>query len=391
MIIDSLRESKNIVKVSPVKYASPKFLEQNQSYSFLESDFYWHITGDVIISYSIGTMKIGSTFVVGGVASSNTATIVVNFDQPLSFKSLDFDYTNDTAPLVNVYYTLDGTVWEFFNYYTYTISNFQLLLNDVDKEVLSKFENMLIKTTMIDGVRYYSIQDAVVANYEYIILKSYLDSAILNGDEQYIKPTLVFEDEDGYLYNDFYIRGIKIVFSNLEIGVIPFSMNALSILSEAEVEVPNTYISMFKDNLFRPSYFKEFDFIPSIAKTFMEMLESGETISEQQKQIQYPEPDIVFEKVYMYYGISNISNPLSIDLQHLMSTTQKISSFTVDATNGGFIYFVCPANMGSIRFIINQEVTFEQASINIGMVDYIVYKSQYEQRGSDIEINLIWS
>ena len=252
-IFDVVACQKNIISVSAYDVASLKI--GSKSFSFVSEPLQWVLTNPT---------------------TSNTASIDVDFVDCILFEDLHFNFTSNTSPLYNCFYSLNGIDYEEFPFISYSIAG---TIPSNDNIILSKYENSLVSMKTISGNRIYTIFDPILKTFipfdsgEYTTFKSYLDAA-LSGNSAYVSVRYVFRYQDitnnsVSVYNNLKIKNLKLVLTHI---TFPITMNQFSVYAKIPFELKSNIIKFYNDNFFKPRYFEEYDFLPSITETFLDML-----------------------------------------------------------------------------------------------------------------------
>lgn len=197
------------------------------------------------------------------------------FYEPVLFKNLQYDFTANTSPIIKLYYTYDMVNFVEFNYISYTIVDEQTIPFDI-VEKIKLYEGRLLSLVPINsnGVIKYTcfIYDENLK----VDLLYYDDFDILRDfilqqyeTRQSINIQYVYEFKETNLYSNT-IKGIRIELVNLS---LPFKFNYCKVNAEVTLTEFEQSLSLLTDSYYLPKYFQENTFIPSITKTFFELLE----------------------------------------------------------------------------------------------------------------------
>lgn len=291
MLIDAVMDCKNKITVNPFKYKSNKM--NNGEFCFFDDELKWVISSQELDpNRGIGNMVIGGSpvFLIGAQPLTNTCQITVEFPYPILFKNLNFDYTTNSSPFITKEFTLDRNLWEEFYFFTYTITNLSTTnLTNKGRELVKYLENKIVKVLKIpldnEVKNYYIFTDQLTKDIEqltpeeYQIISDFLDGIIISKSDAIINLKYIYYYEDAnqnivYLYENFYILGVRVSLTNLVLSPLyPFTLKTFSITTDINLELEKHHLNIFYKNLFIPKYFEEYDFIPSITKTYFDMLE----------------------------------------------------------------------------------------------------------------------
>jgi len=204
-----------------------------------------------------------------------TDTLAIEFsrDYPINCY-IDFEFT-DPQPIYNI--DFDFSVGSCILKYQYSIDgmnyiDFEYFKINVTSESGYR-DTIFIKHSSGDKYRYGVYDRNDISVNEYQIIKSLIESNI---------KTQVFSitefDVIQYLYSDKNIKHLRIVLSDMDTIAKEFQLLNLDIMSKKVLtSLSDVYdISFIKHHLYRQKYFAEYNFIPSIADTFLKMLSNKE-------------------------------------------------------------------------------------------------------------------
>ena len=215
-------------------------------------------------------------------ASENTTPqyIDIEFIEPIMLDEIDFDYIANSSPLIKLYYSYDMVSFTELNYMSYVITDHSNLGEYSD--VVIRYENRLIDIRSIyiynkeqKVLVVYSENGKDIDNYainDIILLKEFLINQI---DDSKIRTKYEFSfintysNENRRLY-DKCIKGLRIKFDNI---TLPFILSKFEVYSNVKIDSIQQSLSLINDNFFKSKYFYEFPFLPSITKSFFDMLE----------------------------------------------------------------------------------------------------------------------
>lgn len=294
MIIDVLQSQRSVIKVS--HYDNPTCDKiKTGSLSVLEGEpLQWTITDP----------------------SVTNATITIDFIDTVRFEDLLFDFSIPAD--IQIFYSHDGKSWNEFNYFTYSIASYDLSFfdgNENERRVMVAYSGKTIKvdyvsmraTTVTDSNgniitvpahihRNYTIYDplteraSAISSDDYQILLKYLEKSFTvdsNTRSQYVFRVVDAPSETNRsIFRDLDIRHIQLRLSNFDTTgawrnpvdptPTPLTMNRLQILASVDINIDDTYLTTFSGALYQQRFFEEYPFIPSIANSFFEMLESSD-------------------------------------------------------------------------------------------------------------------
>jgi hypothetical protein len=229
----------------------------------------------------------------------------VIFKSPLTVKSITYDFIANTLGDIKIYYTLDETTWNVFNYFIFNVNSLENLdlsddelhiIESLDKKILkldsiytnpiytffepSNLSVMQFSTTELNCIYDFfnikTLQQYMISGY---VVDGYVKKS-LPLDNIYYSLTNIFQYMTDDILNDIYenvkIKGIKVQIRNCEISDgYPYILDTLNVLSDVKLNMSDDfyYPSIFYKNMFRPKYFETNDFIPNITHMFLEMLE----------------------------------------------------------------------------------------------------------------------
>jgi len=205
------------------------------------------------------------------------------------------DLTGVDDDIRNLLMVYEGNIIEAKSFYKYFPSSQYTLVGNTylfrdedgniitteDKDSLIFFETvsgmmLLYRVYIIYEKNSKKIVDISSDNLE--LLKRYLEEVINSGVTDVVVPRYQFSYYDKYLESTVYlfdkrISSIKLDFTNFVITEdVSFTLNSLHIYAESYISDLAIEVDELSDNYFQPKYFYDYPFIPSIAKTFLEML-----------------------------------------------------------------------------------------------------------------------
>jgi hypothetical protein len=309
MLVDLIRNVNNQILIS----------SKTSGYA-RENDGYGIMSAQDVLSWVITS---ASQVVMG------KENITINFKELVALKTAHWDYTSSTVGDtsigdVKLCYSYDGNKYEEYDFFSYRINNLSGVDGDIQKmlyeyegkivqvktfytfvptsdiqvgydyvfydgdgniisingtEVLSLFENLNgIYIMNKVYVLYDSNKKMVPISYEDLhSLRTFIEGErLINTGKVVLKYEYEYLDlmtnTAKYLF-DKEVISIRLVFEGQTITpTVPFTLNLLDLYGEIVLkELPIT-IKDIPDNYTQPRYFSEFEFIPSIIKSFTEML-----------------------------------------------------------------------------------------------------------------------
>jgi hypothetical protein len=343
MIIDAITDIKNIMKVSP-NFSRASHKMAKTTFSLFE-DFNESLVFEVNAPDDVNA------------PDKNFAWITVDITETCKVNELIYDVTASTTPYVKCFYSYEGKIWEEFPYFNYRVVNTSSLTT-AEADVLNQFRNTVFKKIQSSTTSFTAKDDRGVVTQTYVPKQNYLyiaydpiskttiplkefeyetlakafnqlfvdmDRSVIDFiyTYKYLNPTT---NEIHYIYEDLYVRHLRLEFSQYLTDVVPFSLNKLSFLTPLEISVDRTVVSCFSDMMYKPKYFEDNTFLPSLTKTFLEMLEfSDKSIS---KKIPTLEIDFLvdnyFFNVFLFTNIEiNISREFEPSYVWTIVTTNK--------------------------------------------------------------------
>jgi len=211
-----------------------------------------------------------------------TEPVVRNIDltlflsAPSTIRFVDLEYSSNFVGDVSFYYSLDNITWRKFNYYKFSsISLDESGLEEADQIIIEKMEGKIIKIDYYNNqiFSFYTQNNIpiVVSQEEYEILYKFL-----NGGSYFNLSQIFLYDEETPLF-DVVISGVKVEMRDCIVtSEFPFIINNMIVESSTTILLNDNhyYPSLFYKNMFKPKYFEEYNFMPNLTKTFLEMLES---------------------------------------------------------------------------------------------------------------------
>jgi hypothetical protein len=342
MIIDATSTIKNILYTSNNFDICPTKVRVAE-YSFTTEDMIFQISKDTV----------------------KECYITIDFTRNVNFKSLDCKFTSDTVPYVKCYYSFDNNIFDEFPYITYELIG--IVPNEQDYLILKKYVGSILHVKKLNkGHRHYSLFNTSTGKLEVIPMKdndslvNHLDDAIINTESpiniKYIWTYQNASHETVYLYNK-EIRFFKAVFTKFNASsIVPFKIYSFSVYADQTIDsVKLNDISMLNNNFFKQKYFETYDFVPTLAKSFFEMLSYSD------KEIDKVVPDISVD-----FALDNIDHTfhllsplaLNIDKYHDASLMIKV---VIDDRFYTFSYTTIPDIFTDINPIINRVLSDSSA------------------------------
>lgn len=252
-IIDVVWNQKNKITVSHYTEASQKIkdnmsIDINKHFTLFNEPLIWTID------------------------SPSNEYLQIDFNENISFEDIQYDFTAEILPNIRCLYSYDGNNWNDFSYISYTVPT---SITGTTYDILHSCEGKIIK---ICGDKSYFIYDPITKKIDiiengYSTIKLYLDN-FYNNTYPSVDVTNVYRYKDKLnqnlsIYDNLRFRYMKLVLT----GTSSFVMNELLIYAKVSVNLESiSDINIFNDNFFKPKYFEDYDFIPSITKSFFEML-----------------------------------------------------------------------------------------------------------------------
>jgi hypothetical protein len=262
MILESIKNIAN--KITATVGASGKILDAS-TYADAE--------------YSLFPSSTNLTWVMENVLLNNTTQYLqVSFVENVSIKNITYDITADTSPIVRLYYSFDDFFFQEFKYITYTV------VGNVSSDIVNQYQGQILKVETIKTPHLHTIYSlynpttgtAIATPLgDMDVVRTYVENERAQGTKDKIKWNYVFTFinngtlNEEYLHTDLKVKSIRIECSEFE---VPFVMSYFNIDVELAIENQPTDLSMLNETFFAPKYFNDYPLIPSISKTFLEML-----------------------------------------------------------------------------------------------------------------------
>lgn len=220
--------------------------------------------------------------------------LILEFPSVINFKELNYNITSYTSPVTNIFYSLDGVNWELTNYYKITVLDDTFIDDNIVTDS-GTLKSLFRKYSLFDSyiwieksnkmgesiyiINFYD-KDMIsfsISNMEdYWLLLNYFNQYFNTTNVHSIVLTPIFLKNESPIYQDKHIKFIKISLSGISINTEnPLKLVTLSAMAEANIEYLAENISLLIKNMFRQSFFEDEQFLPSITKTFLEMLEQS--------------------------------------------------------------------------------------------------------------------
>lgn len=196
-------------------------------------------------------------------SNSVSGYIVFEFSEPQSIFDINLDYTVGGSPIINYQYSIDGINYIEYEYFTCDTTN-PLYTNTI-----------FIKDIINNKYRY-----SIYGRYDNINSDEYSEIlSIINSTTHRQVFTVSTTDILQYIYSERYIKFLKINFIQMDTTIKPFVLLNIDLLSKKVLTtLHNVYdISFITHHLYRQGYFRTYDFIPSMSKSFLTLLSNKES------------------------------------------------------------------------------------------------------------------
>lgn len=204
-------------------------------------------------------------------------SITIELSNNSIIKYINYDITTNTLPNQIWEYSHDGIQFNEFPFFSYIINqNSQEYLNltQLEKDTLEQFQNKTIKLIQTNNTKLFLHYD-LTAN-KIITVNTTLNNILNQYNNTYAKSYIFSYNESDiikFVYQTNPIKFIKLNFNNLNITQESFQIKNLEILTEPILNYQEFKPSIYTTNLFKQKIFDEHKFIPSITKTFLQIME----------------------------------------------------------------------------------------------------------------------